>query len=447
MRPSADERALLRARRARVLEAMGEGVMLLPAATRAASLRRHALSLPPGQRLRLRDRLPRAGRGRGAGAGRREAVRALRPPARSRAGHLGRAARRAWRAPSPTTSADVAHPLDELEKELPAWLGKASQVFLPLGARRCAHATALVAWSAARTRPAPPHRLGRRACYATRGDVLHELRLVKEPAEIVRLRETIAIAAEAHREAMRSVRPGMHEYEIEALIDCIFRRRGASGPAYPSIVAGGANATILHYTANDRPLGARRAAADRRRLRARGLLRRRHPHLPDRAPLQRRRSATSTRRCWPRSSRPSPPPGRAPRWTPSTSIAVRVLAEALVATRPARRLGRRGGREGDATSASTCTAPATGSAATCTTSASYQVGDTPRAARAGHGVHRRARPLRPGRRRRRRRRRSAASASASRTTCWSPPAASRCCPPPCRSRSRRSKPCVPRAHA
>jgi Xaa-Pro aminopeptidase len=86
------------------------------------------------------------------------------------------------------------------------------------------------------------------------GDILHELRLTKEPAEIARLRETIAIAAEAHREAMRTVRPGMHEYEIEAMIVGIFRRRGATGPAYPSIVASGANATILHYTANDRPV-------------------------------------------------------------------------------------------------------------------------------------------------------------------------------------------------
>src|SRR5262249_24031176 len=42
--------------------------------------------------------------------------------------------------------------------------------------------------------------------------------------------------------------------EIEAMIDGIFRRRGATGPAYPSIVASGANATILHYTANDRPV-------------------------------------------------------------------------------------------------------------------------------------------------------------------------------------------------
>jgi Xaa-Pro aminopeptidase len=87
------------------------------------------------------------------------------------------------------------------------------------------------------------------------GDILHEMRLRKDPAEIARLRDAIAIACEAHREAMRSVRPGMHEYEIEALIDFTFRRRGATGPAYPSIVAAGANATVLHYTANDRPLG------------------------------------------------------------------------------------------------------------------------------------------------------------------------------------------------
>src|SRR2546427_812279 len=46
-------------------------------------------------------------------------------------------------------------------------------------------------------------------------------------------------------------------FELEALIDFTFRRRGATGPAYPSIVASGANATVLHYTDNDRPLGER----------------------------------------------------------------------------------------------------------------------------------------------------------------------------------------------
>jgi len=84
--------------------------------------------------------------------------------------------------------------------------------------------------------------------------VIHEQRLLKAPDEIASMRAAIAIACEAHHEAMRTVRPGMHEYEVEALIDFTFRRRGATGPAYPSIIAGGANGTVLHYTANDQPL-------------------------------------------------------------------------------------------------------------------------------------------------------------------------------------------------
>src|SRR5207247_2549621 len=82
-----------------------------------------------------------------------------------------------------------------------------------------------------------------------------ERRLAQHAPELGRVGEAIAIACDAHREAMRSARPGMYEYEIEALIDFTFRRRGATGPAYPSIVASGANATVLHYTDNDRPLG------------------------------------------------------------------------------------------------------------------------------------------------------------------------------------------------
>jgi hypothetical protein len=70
----------------------------------------------------------------------------------------------------------------------------------------------------------------------------------------VALERAIAIAADAHRSAMRDTRPGMFEYELEALIDYTFRRSGATGPAYPSIVASGANATILHYVENTRQM-------------------------------------------------------------------------------------------------------------------------------------------------------------------------------------------------
>src|SRR6185503_4227904 len=54
--------------------------------------------------------------------------------------------------------------------------------------------------------------------------------------------------------AMRAARDGVGEHEIEALIDYTFRRRGGTGPGYPSIVGGGANGVILHYVENSAPL-------------------------------------------------------------------------------------------------------------------------------------------------------------------------------------------------
>jgi Xaa-Pro aminopeptidase len=84
--------------------------------------------------------------------------------------------------------------------------------------------------------------------------LVHELRLRKSDAELVWMRRSIEIAARAHCTAQREVRDGMWEHEIQALIEGTFRREGASGWAYPSIVAGGANAAILHYVDNEAPL-------------------------------------------------------------------------------------------------------------------------------------------------------------------------------------------------
>lgn len=86
------------------------------------------------------------------------------------------------------------------------------------------------------------------------GTVLHEMRLIKTQEEIDLMQRAADIAAEAHLEAMRQVRPGMFEYEIEAVVEYVFRRRGASGPSYTTIVGGGANATVLHYVTNDAQL-------------------------------------------------------------------------------------------------------------------------------------------------------------------------------------------------
>ncbi len=81
-------------------------------------------------------------------------------------------------------------------------------------------------------------------------DVIHEMRLCKRPEEKEVMREANQITMEAHELAMRYCRPGIAEYQLEALIEFHFRRNGAEFPAYPTIVGSGNNATILHYTDN-----------------------------------------------------------------------------------------------------------------------------------------------------------------------------------------------------
>src|SRR5688500_4333985 len=84
--------------------------------------------------------------------------------------------------------------------------------------------------------------------------IIHEMRVIKSADEVELMQTAADIAAEAHCEAMKAVKPGMREYQLEALIEEIFRKRGAAAPAYTSIVGGGANATVLHYINNDAEL-------------------------------------------------------------------------------------------------------------------------------------------------------------------------------------------------
>lgn len=81
--------------------------------------------------------------------------------------------------------------------------------------------------------------------------VLADMRLIKDAHEIATMRWAARISAGAHQRAMRAARPGMHEYQLEAELLYEFRRHGAQSPAYPSIVAAGANACVLHYAAGD----------------------------------------------------------------------------------------------------------------------------------------------------------------------------------------------------
>ena len=80
--------------------------------------------------------------------------------------------------------------------------------------------------------------------------MLHELRLYKSAAELRLMRKAAEITARAHCRAMRACRRGMYEYQLEAELQHEFANYGARFPAYPSIVGGGDNACVMHYTEN-----------------------------------------------------------------------------------------------------------------------------------------------------------------------------------------------------
>ncbi|MCZ6878489.1 MAG: aminopeptidase P family protein [Acidobacteria bacterium] len=82
--------------------------------------------------------------------------------------------------------------------------------------------------------------------------IFHQLRVIKSPYELKQLREAIDITVQALIQAMQSLHPGIWEYEVEALIEYVFKKRNSFDWAFPSIVASGPNATTLHYQKSQR---------------------------------------------------------------------------------------------------------------------------------------------------------------------------------------------------
>jgi Xaa-Pro aminopeptidase len=81
--------------------------------------------------------------------------------------------------------------------------------------------------------------------------LLHELRLIKSPAEIKLMEQAAKISVAGHRKAMAVCKPGIKEYELEAELLYAFTKSGSRAPAYTSIVAAGDNACVLHYNQNN----------------------------------------------------------------------------------------------------------------------------------------------------------------------------------------------------
>ena len=147
---------------------------------------------------------------------------------------------------------DEAHPIERLDEMLPALIANAAAVWTHFAAAQEIGAQ-VSRWrglvQSIDTRSPVPHR--------DLGPLIDDMRLVKDPDELAVMRRAAAISAGAHVRAMRfcgerfrtAPKGAVHEYEIEAELLHEFRRHGAQSPAYPSIVAAGANACVLHHPA------------------------------------------------------------------------------------------------------------------------------------------------------------------------------------------------------
>jgi Xaa-Pro aminopeptidase len=87
-------------------------------------------------------------------------------------------------------------------------------------------------------------------------DILEDLREIKQPEELTLMRKAIGVSCDAHIEMMRTAKPGMYEYEVQAVGEYVFKKEGSEYVGYPSICGGGENSVILHYQTSRRKIAA-----------------------------------------------------------------------------------------------------------------------------------------------------------------------------------------------
>lgn len=148
--------------------------------------------------------------------------------------------------------ADDAFPISDIDEILPGLIEGRERVYYSMG-RSESFDRRLMGWvnrirGQSATGAIPP------GDFTDLDHLVHELRLKKSAAELKLLARAGEITAEAHCQAMRAARPGVHEYQLEAELHYRFALAGARYPAYPSIVGSGPNACTLHYVENRRTL-------------------------------------------------------------------------------------------------------------------------------------------------------------------------------------------------
>ena len=164
------------------------------------------------------------------------------------------AAQERWTGPKLTASSpdaksrtgfDRVEPLDRMRDELVRIVpSPAATIYTDVSSRGATPSTIPIEWL--RRANAFPNYVS----YADAKPLIAALRLTKDAGEIALIRKATNATVAAHQAARRAIRPGMTENELAGVIEYEFRRNGCQSPAFSSIVASGANSTVLHYTAN-----------------------------------------------------------------------------------------------------------------------------------------------------------------------------------------------------
>ena len=145
---------------------------------------------------------------------------------------------------------DLAFDNTEIDEKLPDLLAGYNQVFYPVGKSQKLDADVIDWIKTARSKDRHSSPID----IADASSKIGNERLIKDEDEIEIMKKACQISAEAHVEAMKFVKPGMNEQELEAFYQYQFSKRGGRFPAYTPIVAGGENACVLHYVENSKAL-------------------------------------------------------------------------------------------------------------------------------------------------------------------------------------------------
>ena len=169
------------------------------------------------------------------------------------------------------TGLDAVRPREDLTAVVAAWGAEGRQIYTTSGgdvtgggsraeANGLAAATAKDPWDGRPSREAAF--LDRLRAATGRPDltvqnldpIVDRLRVVKSPREIAVIREATRLSGLGIMEAMREAEPGLLEYELQAVAEYVFKKGGAQGPAYFALVATGPNTVFTHYHKGTRRL-------------------------------------------------------------------------------------------------------------------------------------------------------------------------------------------------